>query len=491
MVSVRRARVILGVLFVVLLSLFFAINSGITAKVISLRSPLIQGDVLEGTYTFYPSLTGDIPLDSSIRLTLNDKTASLPLKNFLSPFYISKNVIENKEYAPVIFVTLDITSDPSYTGTGSGGSYPGGTYGGCAPGSSSCSVSRSETTCYSKNECQQQLNGGDSIEDSQTGITGAFVYYLTGSSTRSVTFPVSKTSPMEIDLTQGERYFLKEVKLHGQPAATNLILFQREGNKLMITTTYTEVADVIPDGADPVEVPFLPFGLFIASRGELLAELIYRDAVITRDRTLFYSFPAGYEGLSEESLRKLQNRQLIPGAPLSKELIEKGCGSYVCESWNECSVAPLDDLIDVEKTLTLVQSRGCHLDCGIDFSQSKPCDLNKRLVTTSSSDTTSSGSGRNLLLFDQQSAQPVARIEIGDSEGHPTLDIILTQSQDALESYCYNGRLDAEKGESDVDCGGFCKKCVENKINARAIILWTMVAICVLFIFLISRRTTS
>lgn len=488
MVSPRVIRIVAVIfLFLVFLSLLiFFVEGKITGRAVTLKAPLVQGQELRGSFVVDPSSVGPIPTDSMVRIDLNTLSLERPLTEILSPVYLAQYEVPAIEFAPALIATFRILPQSDLPRRGGDGHQSG-----CTSDDLNCFTAPDPcATTADFNDCLSGGKGGGSESLS------AFAVYAASLATEGtqVSVVVSQTSPGSFTLSSGEAYVLEKVTLHGEPASTGLISVKQEGNQIKVSTDYTELVAGIDPTAPPFEVSLTDFDVSIPPRGELRAGILYRDQILTQSASSFYSLPAS--ALSNpEALSKLQDTQLIPGAPLTKDLIENGCGSYVCSEWGTCSVLSLKELIDVEKTLSLIQTRECMLDCGVSFPQTKPCELDKKLISvvpgeaqseqpsegeggsTGSSGGSSISDRKDVFLFDQKTAVPVARIELRTENEKPSLDIVLTQSQRALSTYCYNGKLDAASGEEDIDCGGYCAACIAQRISVVSITLWVLVFI--------------
>ncbi len=498
-------KFILVFFLVIILAFAIFMSKEVTSFAIKLNPPLVQGQSLQGTFTVDPASVGAIPLDSIVRIELNTLSLEYPLAIFLSSFYLAKNVQDNGEFAPILTATFVVGEasvifpEPPSTG-GSGGS-------GCSVGDVNCYSTTNP--CATEPDQKNCLGTGDNVNhDEFIGLTGLTIYtqfiptIRPEESVREFILVFNRDSPASFTLDKGESYLLKEVLLYGEPVSAELISVTENGQKIEVSTTYAEELSTIDSTGDPIEISLSELGIVIPPRGDLTLKVLYRNQLLVQSDASFYafhSFPGDFD-----STRLLTNSPLIPGAPLPKELIAKGCGAYVCNDWGSCSVEPLKELISVERTLSLVQARECLLDCGISFTQNKPCELDKKLISvvpirepeqtdgsggSDSSGSSGGSSSRTVSLFDQRTATPVAEIELESIGGFPVLNIILTQSQRALSIHCYNGALDLADGEEDVDCGGFCKACVNESMSRFVVMLWVLVGLGILGFFIVVRSS--
>lgn len=516
-----RARLVLTVFFIVLISILFVgiIQGKLTGFSVNLRSPLIQGEPLAGAFVVDPSSIGAIPIDSLVRVDLNSISIEKPLQGFLPETYLAKNFQESQEFAPLVVATFVVT--PHGDGTNPGGPVTPPRVRRYRSSSPSSNCGPTDVNCYggggagvcgfepSAKGCVSDTTGIDTTE-SALAVEVIYTETLAVLDEREVSVAVTRDSSGSFTLNSKETYELKEVRVYGEVASSDLVSVKQDGNKVYVSTSYTEMLPVISGSAEPFEIPLSEFGLIIPARGDVKISTTYRGQVLAFDEASFYSFPAQIRISEGEGISRLEDRQLIPGGPLSGDLIQKGCGSYVCREWDVCTVNNLKELIDVDRTLSLVQSRQCELDCGISFTQTKPCELDKKLISvvpeasqdssdsegSSSSGSSDSGSSsaerpqtRGVLLFDQKTAVPVARIEIQKIEEREVVNIILTQSQKALSTACYNGRLDT--GESDVDCGGYCKACVKQPVDRLAVNLWMSALAALVLVFFFGRESLT
>lgn len=488
--------------FVVISS--FAAGS-LTGWAIKLNPPLVQGHQLEGTFTIDPSSSsvGSIPVDSIMRLELNTLTLEYPLEDFISPLYRAKNVKESQEFHPILTAHF-IVGDPSVISPNPGS----GSSSSCRSGDVNCFSTRDLCALEPSNKnCLGNVpsSPGSSVESASPfeettyklilhPLSGLVVFdqFLPAvgvDDTREFTLVFSKDSPASFTLEKGQSYVLKDVSLYGESISPDLISISSDGSRVTVSTDYSEELESISADAEPLEISLSDLHVLIPARGELNVKIFYRNQLLAQSTANFYAFRSAP---GELDTRLLTQFPLIPGGPLPEELIAKGCGAYVCNDWGQCSVAPLKELISVERTLSLVQSRVCTLDCGISFTQNKPCQIEKKLVSVvanepSSSSEDSSLNSKSVSVYDQKEATPIAELELKTVNGNSLLNIILTQSQKALATYCYNGMLDTDKGEEDVDCGGFCKQCNGDPFNYFALVIWVLFGVGLVILFMLLR----
>ncbi|MEK6898689.1 MAG: hypothetical protein AABW79_01175 [Nanoarchaeota archaeon] len=483
-----RVVQVLGIGF--LLFLLIVSFTSATNGEIKLDSPLIQGNILKGAFTFEPSSIGKIPLDSRVKINLNEISLQYPLRDFLSELYLAKNVHESEEFAPEFNVVL-VIGKPSIVFPGN----PGGS------GSSGGSSSSKGDECIGEKNCIS--GGGDSPGGNQDSFAPLFdliTAFVTHNSflpheeeeIREVSITFSKNNPASFNLGNDETYRVKEVRLYGELVSEDLISVSLNGDVIEFTTEYAEDIELIDEKAESIEISFSEFGIIIPPRGEMSVEVSYRAQVLARSDINFYAFKS-VSGADDTTL--LTKFPFIPGAPLPGELIEKGCGAYVCGEWGSCTPESLKELVSVERTLSLIQTRQCLLDCGISFTQDKPCEIKKKLVSVvrdDSVDLKESDEGQGSAkasVFDKYTATQVARIEVSSIGGDSAdLRVILTQSQKAKLDYCYNGVFDAPL-EEEVDCGGYCGSCKKQKIEFRTLALWGVFILGILALFVSFNRT--
>lgn len=482
-----------------LLSLLIVSFVSAASGEIKLDSPLIQGNILKGTFTFEPSSIGKIPLESKVKINLNEISLEYPLRDFLSELYLAKNVHESEEFDPEFEVVLVIgkpsivfPGNPGGSGSSGGSDYSNfdpGCEKGCLPGGGGFGGVNTDGFAQAV-ELINVFSGKFNFINS-FAVHNSFLPYEE-EETREVSITLSKNNPASFNLEDDETYRVKEVRLYGELVSEDLISVSLKERVLEFTTEYMEDIELIDENAESIEISFSEFAMIIPPRGEMSVEVSYRGQVLVRSDINFYAFKS-IPGTDETAL--LTKFPFIPGAPLPGELIEKGCGAYVCGEWGSCTPESLKELVSVERTLSLIQTRQCLLDCGISFTQDKPCEIKKKLVSVVRDEPASveqtedvQGSAK-ASVFDKYTATQVARIEVSSiGEDSADLRVILTQSQKAKLDYCYNGIFD-ESLEEEVDCGGYCGACKEQEIESRTLAFW-LIFVLGLFAFFISFNKT-
>ncbi len=142
-----------------------------------------------------------------------------------------------------------------------------------------------------------------------------------------------------------------------------------------------------------------------------------------------------------------------------------------CDDWSECIYTEkTEDIIQGKVTFGGYQTRNCvdYNECTDTFTEERICgdsyDLELRVVQVC---------GVNYLIAsDFGSNRQVAKVDL-DSWKEKKLNIIFTEGESRYCPSCFNGLRDGN--EAEIDCGGSCKSCKEEKkypIGPVRMFLW-------------------
>lgn len=156
--------------------------------------------------------------------------------------------------------------------------------------------------------------------------------------------------------------------------------------------------------------------------------------------------------------------------------------NYQCSDWSQCTyLSKTEDVLTGNLQFSGYQERACAdlNSCVDDFVEERKCadSFAVRFVTVERC-------GEPFVVaLDTRSDREVSKIAV-DAWRQQKLDITFVQSNFSYCASCYNGIQDSD--ETDIDCGGSCKECVEESgISEQVLIVSSSWAVSGVFFILL------
>jgi len=203
-----------------------------------------------------------------------------------------------------------------------------------------------------------------------------------------------------------------------------------------------------------------------------------------------------------DETKKLQDARQGDEEPKEIVLSSECRQSMSCDNFDPCVNVYTDsnNYFSTEVFLDGTQQRICinnaNTECYPAVRQVRKCSLSREAagvpIAVSKIDAVDVEKGsQSLIVENEVTKEPFAILTVGESSlGEKNLDIVFVQSKEFADEFCYNVVLDADKGETGIDCGGQCNKCLEqgtNYLRIFAYALWAMFLIGII-IFLFDRK---